>query len=83
MLKTMHVRSEELAQLRTTGELSKIMLIDVNEELSDSYILYEKFVGIKYAQLTGISVNVTDSECIGNFSCYLIMAVTVALKKGW
>lgn len=79
----MSVRSEEIAQLRTTGELNKVVLIDVNEELSDSYMLYEKHVGIKYAQLTGISVNVTDSECIGNFSSYLIMAVTVKLKKGW
>ena len=79
----MHVRSEEISQLRTTGEMNQVMLIDVNEELSDSYMLYEKLVGIQYAQLTGIAVNVTDSECIGNFSCYLIMAVTVALKRGW
>ena len=83
MLKSMFVKSEEIAQLRANGELNKIIMIDVNEEVSNSYMLYEKRIDVQFPKLTGIVVNVTDSDCIGNYSCYLIMAVTVELKKGW
>ena len=82
MLKSMYVRSEEIAQLMANGELSKVILIDANEEVSNSYMLYEKNLGVQFPKLTGIVVNVIDSECVGMFSCYLIMAVTVELKKG-